>query len=377
MSPPIPPARQVLDLDATTEALRDGVDHGWHGSAAVRVDVVGGSGRTVTVGRTLDGDRLTADALVPWFCAATPLLMLLAARLVSEGELSWDDRVARYLPKFGRGKESAAVRHVLTHSIGLRADPVELFGLSWRLAVRAICGTPAEPGWWPGREHSYLPFTCWYLLGEILRRCTGAELDPLLREHVLRPLGLAATHVGMSPLEYTGNRSRLVPVGTRQVRPGSSRHQFRLPIEGPDVCGTAGPMSTRGTLTDLTKLYTALALADGPPPGITESTWHVCVARPADAVFDHRHQIPVFMGLGVKFEGRGLGERARTFGPHCSPRTMGQRGLGSLVVYGDPDAGVTVATFFDVTEQPLVNRSRIDNTSAAVYEDLGIAHDRR
>lgn len=361
-------------LTATLEALRAGLGYGWHGCAAVHVTGPAPTPRSVVVGRTLDGVELAVNALVPWFCTAKPLLTLLAARLVTDKELSWDDPVVRHVPEFGRGGNAAAsVRDVLTHSIGLRVDPVELTGLDRELALRIICRTATEPGWSPGREHSYLPFTGWYLMGEILRRCGGADLDRLLTREVLRPLGLNDTHVGMSAEEYARHAPRLVPVATRQIRAGHGEHRYRLPIDGPDVCCDTGPISVRGTLADLAALYAVLGLAADPPLGIAEEVWHQCLDRPASAVFDHRHQIPVFLGLGVKFEGRKLGERARTFGPGCGPGTVGHRGLGSLVAYADPDAGLAVAAFFDVTEQPLVNRGRIDLVSVSVYEDLGVA----
>jgi hypothetical protein len=253
-------------LTRTRNALTDGVERGWHGGAVVSTCRSTGEAESAAVGRTLDGHAMDGGCLPPWFCAAKPLLGLMLATLVSRGEAGWDDEVARYVPRFARaGKERVTIRHVLTHSIGLLNDPVEILGLDWDTAVRTISRTRPEPGWAPGREHSYLPFTSWYLIGEVLTRSTGQELGPLLTEHVLRPLELSETYVGMTPEEYRHNRVRLAGVGTNQVRGAAERHQFRLPIDDPDVCCGVGPMSVRGTMADLAKLYAILGFSQTPP----------------------------------------------------------------------------------------------------------------
>ncbi|WP_271189203.1 serine hydrolase domain-containing protein [Dactylosporangium matsuzakiense] len=345
----------------------------WHSSAVVSVVRRTGETESIAAGSTLDGVPMRNTTLVPWFCAAKPLLGLMLAILVSRNEVGWDDALARFVPRFARGgRDGITIRHVLTHSIGLLNDPVELLGLDWDVAVGTIARTRPVPGWMPGREHSYLPFTSWYLIGEVLIRATGQQLGPLVREQVIEPLALRETYIGMTADEYRAVRDRLAGVGTHQVRGSVDRHQFRLPIDGADICGGTGPMSVRGTMADLARLYATLGLSDDPPLGITPRVWREYVARPSDPVFDQRHQIPVVLGMGLVFEGRQYGEGARVFGPYCSPDTLGHRGLGSLVAFADRTAGTAVAAFFDVTNQPLLNRGRIDLISSCVYRDLGL-----
>ncbi|MGB6164303.1 MAG: serine hydrolase domain-containing protein [Pseudonocardiaceae bacterium] len=366
-------AQLIRQLPRTFDALNNGVELGWHTGALVSVRRANGATENLAVGRTLDGLPMNNRQLPPWFCTAKPLLVLMLAKLISTGELHWDDSVARHVPRFARaGKEHVTIQHVLTHSIGFRADPVELLGLDWEIAIRTIARTSLEPGWIPGREHSYLPFTSWYLMGEVLMRSTGQPLSPLLREHVLDPLGLTETYVGMRPDEYERNRPHLTGVGTHQVRGSADRHQFRLPVEGPDTCCGIGPTSVRGTIADLARLYALIGLSTKPPIGISGSVWQEVVRRPDTPVYDHRHRVPAVFGMGLVFEGRQYGEGARVFGPDCSSDTLGHRGLGSLVAYADRSAGLAVAAFFDVTNQALLNRSRIDLVSSCAYEDLGL-----
>lgn len=359
------------ELPKTQAALLRGIARGLHGGALVQVRRADGAVATTAAGVTLDGTAVDGDQLPPWFCAAKPLLIIALAQLVSAGELGWDDPVARVVPEFGRaGKERVTLRHVITHSVGFRSDPVELLGLDWDIAVKAVCRTPVDRDMTPGKDVSYLPFTCWYLMGEVLRRTTGRPLAEVVRKGVLEPLGLADTHIAMSEEEFRAHRHRLTPVGTHQVRGDPARHEFRLPVEDAATCCGSGPMAVRGTFADLTRLYAVLGFrTDDPPPGVSRPVWHELVSRPEQPVFDHRHRVSTVLGMGLVFEGRHLGESARVFGPRCSRETLGHRGLGSLSVFADRAAGLVVATFFDTTNQGLQNRVRLDEVTTCVYDD--------
>ncbi|WP_406120389.1 beta-lactamase family protein [Streptomyces canus] len=358
------------DFPRTRRVLEEGVELGWHSATLLSVRTADGPVTDMAIGRTLDGVAATGKHLAPLFCAAKPLLVVALARLVTQERLSWEDPVARFVPEFGRhGTSGATLRHLLDHSIGLSADPVEIIGLRWAAALRAICRTPAHPGWTAGVEHAYLPFTSWYLMGEVLTRVSGVPLAEFLRREVLGPLGLRHTYVGMSTEEFERTRPVLAGVGSRQVRGDPAAHLFRLPVDGPDVCGDVGPASARSTMADLARLYAVIGLRPHPPVGVGEDVWAEVTAPPNSAVFDQRHKVWTRLGMGVVFEGRQLGEGSRVFGPECSPDTRGHRGLGSIVAYADPRTGIAVAMFFDITNEALMNRARIDRTSAAVYQD--------
>ncbi len=356
----------------TQRVLQEGVDLGWHSGAQLSVCSADGPVVDIALGRTLDDTVMTSQHLAPWFCAAKPLLVNALAQLVTDGRLNWDDPVARFVPGFGRyGKAGVTLRHVLSHSMGVSTDPVELIGLRWDAALRAIGRTPVRLDWTPGVEHAYLPFTSWYVMGEVVTRIAGTPLREFLRKEVLAPLGLRDTYVGMTSKEFEDNRSLIAGIGSRQVRGDPAMHEFRVPVDGIDVCCVVGPASPRGTMADLARLYAAIGLATQAPPGVGDAVWAEVVRRPDDAVFDHRHQVRTVLGMGLVFEGREYGESSRVFGPDCSPDTLGHRGLGSIVAYADPRAGIAVAAFFDITNNSLMNRARIDRTSASVYEDWG------
>lgn len=127
--------------------------------------------------------------------------------LVHDGSLALDDPVVKHLPAFGeRGKESVTLRHLLTHSSGLKPWRAfhELLLDRERKTGQRLIGTPAardfvldricrsalvhEPG--AAAVYGDLDFI---VLGAVLETAARRPLDELCRERVFAPLGLAHT----------------------------------------------------------------------------------------------------------------------------------------------------------------------------------------
>ncbi|MFI6078506.1 serine hydrolase domain-containing protein [Actinoplanes sp. NPDC051343] len=116
----------------------------------------------------------------------------LAHLLVARGFLDYDSPLTDVWPEFGvRGKATATLRHVLTHTVGLPAMPPEITPADlpdWS----TVCGSlaAAEPRWPPGAATGYHSYTFGYLVGELARRATGRPMRELLREWITSPLGI-------------------------------------------------------------------------------------------------------------------------------------------------------------------------------------------
>src|SRR5438128_118226 len=118
---------------------------------------------------------------------ATSVMML-----VEQGRLRLTDRVATYIPEFGRyGKQDITIRQLLTHVAGLRPD-VDLT-LEWqgydRAIELAVEEVPTAP---PGERFIYSDIG-FFLLGDIVRRVSGTPLDVFVRQHLFEPLGMKDT----------------------------------------------------------------------------------------------------------------------------------------------------------------------------------------
>jgi CubicO group peptidase (beta-lactamase class C family) len=136
--------------------------------------------------------------------ATTPALMV----LVERGRIRLDAPVATYLPEFrGTGTAGITVRHLLTHTSGLRPTlPLFREARDSAEALRLVLAqTPVVA---PGTRVIYSDLNA-ILLGEIVGRTSGEPLAVFATREVLAPLGLA--HTLFRPSARV--RSRVAPTG--------------------------------------------------------------------------------------------------------------------------------------------------------------------
>jgi uncharacterized protein YbbC (DUF1343 family)/CubicO group peptidase (beta-lactamase class C family) len=133
-------------------------------------------------------------------------------KLMEEGRLRLNDRVASFIPEFGKyGKGSITIGHLLTHTSGLRPDlelEAEFKGAEEGIR-RAIEEVPSSP---PGERLVYSDIN-FFLLGDIVRRVSGERLDRYAKMQIFDPLGMNDT--GFLPAESL--RPRIAP--TERCRP--------------------------------------------------------------------------------------------------------------------------------------------------------------
>ena len=113
-------------------------------------------------------------------------------QLVEDGRLRMSDPVSRYVPGFERyGKKDITVRHLLTHSSGLRPD-VDLAD-PWTGTDHALALIVEEvPVARPDERVIYSDIN-YELLGRIVEQISGLTLDRYVREHIFMPLGMRDT----------------------------------------------------------------------------------------------------------------------------------------------------------------------------------------
>lgn len=136
-----------------------------------------------------------------------------AMQLVAEGRLALDDPVAKYLPHFHeREKEGVTLRHLLTHSSGLRPWRAFHEALEERERKRGekLLGTPEAREWVvesicrsalvhaPGTAAVYGDLDM-IALGAVVEAATGERLDAYCAARIFAPLGMHATR--FLPLE--------------------------------------------------------------------------------------------------------------------------------------------------------------------------------
>lgn len=171
------------------------------------VDLWGGVADETT-GRPWEEDTL---ALV--FSTTKGATALVANVLAQQGRIDVDAPVARYWPEFAAaGKSDVTVEHLLSHRAGLAwTDATDLNlqdVLAWDPVVEALAAT--APAWRPGTAHGYHATTFGWLVGEVVRRVSGASLGATFRAEVAEPLGLDFW-IGL-PAAEEHRVARLIPI---------------------------------------------------------------------------------------------------------------------------------------------------------------------
>ena len=166
---------------------------------------VGGGAFAAYVDGELVADLWTGERApgVPWSVGTRAVIMsatkgltaLCAHVLADRGELDVDAPVVRYWPEFGAaGKESTSVRQLLSHQSGAIGVPGAARMMSWdgrgwadTVAIAADIAA-APPEWVPGSRHGYHGLTFGWLVGELVRRVSGASLGTFFWTEVAQPL---------------------------------------------------------------------------------------------------------------------------------------------------------------------------------------------
>lgn len=164
--------------------------------------------------------------------ATTPAILLLAER----GELDLEAPVQKYISEFRRdGKDGITVRHLLTHTSGLRAGlgrTVE----GQRSAVAFACQEKVTNA--PGTTFTYSDIN-FILLGEIAQRVAREPLEEFVGDEIYRPLKMKDTRY--KPL--SGDKVRIAPT----TRTGTN--VLRAVVHDPTARGMGGVAGHAGVFT--------------------------------------------------------------------------------------------------------------------------------
>ena len=187
--------------DALAGLLDSGQDVGC--SAAVAVD---GELVADVWGGFADEAKTTPwqeDTIVNVWSTTKTMTALTALLLADRGELDVDAPVAQYWPEFAQhGKEGVLVRHLLSHTAGLPAfiPPLTMAEMcDWDTAAANLAAQ--APMWEPGTASGYHALTQGQLVGEVVRRITGASLGQTFAKEIAGPLG-ADFHIGTEPVHF-------------------------------------------------------------------------------------------------------------------------------------------------------------------------------
>jgi CubicO group peptidase (beta-lactamase class C family) len=361
----------MVEFEQTLERIQNEIDEGDFTRGVQAVVEVGGE-RLLEVahGDSGTGTAMTSAHVLRVYCTGKPVLAVAIAQLIDDGVLDLDEPLAERLPRFQPLVGGTSLRNVLTHTAGLHAPmgiTMETLPPGKRRATIEQTRRPSR--FRVGVDAAYSEYAGWHILGWLIEDTLGVPLRGYLRDHVLEPLQLRNTWIGMTPEEYQSVLPRL-----------GINHEMRHPASMPmlyerteRVCLETNP--AHGCYTnagDLAHFYTALLarLDDGvgdalPSPSTLRAFTSIARTATHDEVLDRECSY----GLGFM---TSLSEHA--FGEQCSPSSFGHSGnVGASFAFADPDESLAVAVVFNglVGHEAAFLRRR--SIVGAIYSDLANA----
>ncbi|GMR40725.1 hypothetical protein PMAYCL1PPCAC_10920, partial [Pristionchus mayeri] len=199
--------RVSKQFEPVLKAFRENFESGWERDGAafalyhngeLVVDVWGGYADP-------ESKRLWKDNTMSVAFSSTKAMgALCVALLVDRGLLSFDDKIVKFWPKFGRnGKENVTVQMVMSHTAGLALISKKITMEDAFDHVRmAQLFEEQTPNWEPGTLVGYHVLTYGWLVDQIVRRVDpkGRSLGQFFKEELAMPHGIDF-HIGLSASE--------------------------------------------------------------------------------------------------------------------------------------------------------------------------------
>ena len=300
-------------------------------------------------GRTRAWQR---ETIVSAFSVGKAFAGLCLLMLVSRGAADLDDPVARHWPEFSAaGKDEVTLRQLLGHRAGLAAISEQLPAgalYDWDRMASALAAQ--EPWWTPGTAHGYHVHTFGFLVGELVRRLSGAPIGAFLEREIAQLLG-ARVSFGLPEaerasraefvFEQEGTAQRLAQ--WRNVAGESLRALAYLNPPGAMGVGTVNTIAWQraeipsanlhADARGVAAVYSALARED---PGLLSGDVLAQATKEHSAGTDLVLERPSRFGLGFQ-----LTQPQRPFGPHDGG--FGHFGAGGSVGFADPQERLAFA----------------------------------
>jgi CubicO group peptidase (beta-lactamase class C family) len=379
-------ADRLERLPGTLEAIERGIGERLHLGAQVYVSLGGEVVADAAVGENRPGEPLTPGHLMLWLSSTKPVAAVAVGQLWERGLLELDDPVARHIPEFAaQGKEAITLRHLLTHTAGIRLLDVGWPGEPWERIVARIAAMRPEPRWVPGRKAGYHLASSWFMLGEVVRRLDGRPFSTYVRDEIFAPLGMLDSWVGMPVERYLTYQAagRIGVMYDTSATQGQRAARAQAWDSEAWCTGTNPGGNGYGPLRELGRFYEMLLgrgrVAAGVPGGagrsiLSSQAVEALTARHRTGMVDHTFQHVIDWGLGFIVDSRQYGADTVPYGygHHASPRTFGHSGNRSSTGFADPERGLAVALTFNGMPSSAEHESRIRAVLDAIYGDLGL-----
>jgi len=309
-------------LNKAATNLKSWVDHGRVHGASMLVQQ-----RTSSGAYLFSENFGTATGPEPIFLLASiskPMTAAAVMTLVDADELSLDDHVTKFYPRFkGEGREDISIRHCLTHTGGL---PDMLSNNEWLRENHApledyLEGALKAPlRFKPGTDYGYASMG-FLITAKIAEEISGQPFGEFIDQTIYRPLGMTRTSMGLMgrPKDQTV-RNQAAPANTESGKQSwqnwNWNSQYWLDLGSP-WGGALGPA------VDVARFYEEFLLRRG------------TILKPETEALMTSDQTP----QGVRPFGLGFGLAPRAGATTTGPATFGHNGSTGTLSWCDPGTG--------------------------------------
>lgn len=325
----------------------------------------------VAIGEAQPGVPLRTDSVMLWLSSTTPLTAVAIAQQMEQGKLKLDDRVQSFIPEFANGKESATIRHVLTHTGGFPMNTFPFLNYDWDETIHKICEAPAE--WEPGTAAGYHPLSGWFILGEIVRRVDGRPIEAYVDGEIFKPLGMNDSSLGMTDDRMSEFGDRLSRVAIKTDEP------LTLALEAmntPEVRRSILPGGNGwGPAHDLGRFYLALWNGgewEGARILKKETVDFFTATHRSDMVdltlmWEYGREVTPAYGLGF-MKGSDTEEVVTVrYGRQCTSAAYGHCGARSSACFVEPSRDLVVVMIANGLPREIDNTCRLRDISDAIH----------
>lgn len=328
----------------------------------------------LALGERAEGLPMETSTLSLWLSATKPVTAVACGLLWQDGALDLDDPVARHIPEFAaKGKGGITIRHLLTHTAGIRMLNLGWPAASWEEIIAKLSGHRPEPRWTPGQKAGYHLASSWFVLGEVIARVAEVPFSQFVRERVLEPCGMDDSWIGMPEERFREYGDRLGHVwSTENGQTMARRWHVALSVV------TASPGGNGwGPIRELGFFYEMLLRRGTTRSGarlLSPQTVEAMTTPQRVGLYDHTFRQKLDWGLGFITDSKHYGESlvAYGYGEHASRRTFGHSGFQSSTVFADPEHHLVVALLVNGQPGEPTHTRRMKALAEAVYEDLGL-----
>ncbi len=269
------------------------------------------------------GEAKSADASFLLGSISKPISIAALMSLYDQGKFDLDDAAQKYLPEFqGDNRGRVTIRHLLTHVSGLPDQLPTNASLRARHApladfIQAALHVPL--GFAPGSRYEYSSMAI-LLAAEIAQRLANQDIQTLVAERVLQPLGMKDSALGLGTLQPDQIMSAQVEFGAKESGGGSEESRswdwnssFWRELGAP--WGGA-----HASARDVASFLDAFLNPSGK------------ILRPATAKMMIRNHNPV----GLESRGLGFDVGMQNNCAACSEQTFGHTGSTGTIAWADP-----------------------------------------